>query len=150
MLVFLLACPTVIVREDAPAAVRAVVTGEPAAQSGAREPAGIIGGEPILPRAVVVGGLSEAAVTSAIAGHRVAIDRCYESERALLPALAGKVLVRFSVLKDGAVADATIRSTSLRHPPTEACVAARVSEVRFPPLASGEKAIVTWPFVFPS
>ena len=32
----------------------------------------------------------------------------------------------------------------------EACVTARVAEARFPPLASGETAMLSYPFVFPA
>jgi hypothetical protein len=111
-------------------------------------PAGIIGGEPILPKPVVVGGISNDAVEEAIAAHRDAIVACYEDERAKMPGMAGKVLIRFTIRGDGRVADVSTRSTSLRHEPTETCVEQVIAQATFPELASGHLAIVNYPFVF--
>ena len=74
----------------------------------------------------------------------------YEEARTKNAALAGKVLVRFSIAQDGSVSRTAIRSTSLWDTPTEDCVSARVAEARFPALEGGRVAIVTYPFVFPA
>jgi hypothetical protein len=120
----------------------------PAPPQAVAPPAGAIGGEPILPRPTVVGAISADDVVAGMASQEAAIHRCWEQEKAKNPALAGKVLVKFVIGTDGAVRDPTVRSSSLRDPATEACVVARVGEVRYPPLASGT-AVVHYPFVFP-
>jgi hypothetical protein len=112
-------------------------------------PVGAIGGEPILPRPVVLGGISAEAVDAAIDTRRDAIEACFQEGLAENPGLAGKVLVRFTIVRDGSVSKATIRSTSLRHAATEACLSAQVAEAQFPTLEVGEAAIVTYPFGFP-
>lgn len=112
-------------------------------------PAGRIGGEPILPHPTVVGGISNRDVEEGMAAHRDAIRACWEAQRALTPTLAGKVLVKFTIRPDGAVGEVTTRSTSLRHPATEACVNAAVANARFPALTGGRLAIVHYPFAFP-
>jgi hypothetical protein len=113
-------------------------------------PAGSIGGAPILPDPVVLGAISAEAVALGVAAQMEAINRCYEEARAKNAALAGKVLVRFSIAQDGSVSRTAIRSTSLWDTATEECVSARVAEARFPALEGGRVAIVTYPFVFPA
>ncbi|MBW1878976.1 MAG: AgmX/PglI C-terminal domain-containing protein [Deltaproteobacteria bacterium] len=123
-----------------------------AVTNGGSEPegkaAGIIGGEPILPRPVVLGAISNDAVEEVIDAHRDAIVACYEDERAKVPGIAGKVLIRFTIGADGKVVDVSTRSTSLRHEPTETCVEQVIAQAAFPALASGHLAIVNYPVVF--
>lgn len=139
---------------DAPAPAVAQAPGQGAAPVEAAPPpapagGGIIGGEPILHRPVVVGAIAVEDVEAGIAAHAAELRRCYEDERAKDATLAGRVLVSFTVARDGGVARATTRSTSLRHPPTEACLNERMAQVRFAPLRDGETALVSYPFSFP-
>lgn len=142
LLAWLLACdaPPAPPAPPAPAAPSAV----PAPPTG-----GIIGGEPILHHPVVIGAIGVAEVEAGIAAHAAELHRCFEDARAQDPALSGRVLVSFTVARDGHVARATVRSSSLRHPATEACLTERLATVRFPPLQDGETAIVSYPFAFP-
>lgn len=112
-------------------------------------PPGRIGGKPILDRPVVLGGLAADDVEAGIAAQRGALDGCYAPAQAEQPAPKGKVLVRFTVARDGHVADARVQSSSLRHPQTEACLLEVVAGARFPALATGEIAVVSYPLSFP-
>lgn len=109
-------------------------------------PAGSIGGEPILPRPVVIGALSSDAVSSTVEASAAAVRACYERGG---EGHDGKVLLRFLVLQDGHVGRVATQSTSLRAPAAEACLNELVGALQFPPLTSGETAIVHYPFVFP-
>lgn len=127
------------------------MTGAPTA--GPVEPApaaGSIGGEPILPKPIVLGAVSIADIEAGLGTQRSAIDACYATRVATDPGLSGKVLVKFSIAHDGHVPDASVASTSLRDPATETCLVARVLATRFPPLVEGEVAIVRYPFTFPA
>jgi hypothetical protein len=109
---------------------------------------GLIGGEPILPSPVVLGAISANDVKVGVQAKMADINRCYQDALVENKTLSGKVLVRFTIDEDGRVSKTGIRSTSLRHATTEACVVAKLSEVRFPSLEHGRVAIVTYPFVF--
>ena len=111
---------------------------------------GSIQGEPILPKAVVVGGIDNATVVDVVEKRRAVFDRCFQNELAKDPHLAGKVLVKFSIARDGQVTHPSVRSTSLRNEATEACLLAEIARVRFPALEGGKIAIVQYPFVFPA
>lgn len=127
------------------------MTGAPTADAGPIEPAaGSIGGEPILPKPIVLGAVSIADIEVGLGTQRSAIDACYAARVATEPGLSGKVLVKFSIAHDGHVPDASVASTSLRDPATETCLVARVLATRFPPLVDGEVAIVRYPFTFPA
>lgn len=113
------------------------------------EPLGTIGGEPILDRPVVLGGLDPARVDEAVASRREAIDDCWRHQQVAHGGRAGKVLVRFAVNAQGGVSEARTHSTSLRHAPTEDCLLEQVRTLALPPLERGEKALVTYTFAFP-
>jgi hypothetical protein len=134
----------------APEQVEALAPPSAPAPEALAPPAGSIGGAPILPDPVVLGAISAEAVAQGIAAQMEAINLCYEEARAKNAALAGKVLVRFSIAPDGSVSRTSISSTSLWDAPTEECVSARVAQASFPALEGGRVAIVTYPFVFPA
>lgn len=73
--------------------------------------------------------------------------RCYEKELRRDAQLAGKVVIRFVVDKDGSVKHAHLRATSLNNGVVESCVAAEVQQTRFP-RPSGGTVIVSYPFGF--
>ena len=112
-------------------------------------PKGSIGGEPILPDPVVVGGIDAKAVDQTIEAQMGEINKCWEDQRANKPGLAGKVLVKLIISKDGSVASTSTKSTSLRHAATEDCVNGALAKAKFPALQRGKTAIVSYPFVFP-
>ena len=141
LLLALLACSSPPAEDSIPASVPT---------TSAAAPMGSIGGEPILPSPMIIGGIDNAVVERSINDHMASINACFESSRADNPALAGKVLVKFNIGMDGSVANPSTRSTSLRHEATEACVNAAIAKVIFPPLERGRLAVVHYPFVFPA
>ena len=112
-------------------------------------PVGRIGGQPILPKPVVIGGIDNADVEAGVMARKAQIAQCFESQRARNPALSGKVLIKFSIDASGKVSRSATRSTSLRNDMVENCVNAEVVKAEFPKLQSGRFAIVQYPFVFP-
>ena len=112
-------------------------------------PAGRIGGQPILPKPVVIGGIANADVEAGVMARKDQIAQCFDTQRAQNPTLAGKVLIKFSIDAEGRVSRSATRSTSLRNHVVENCVNAEVVQAVFPKLQSGRFAIVQYPFVFP-
>jgi hypothetical protein len=60
----------------------------------------------------------------------------------------GKVVIKFSIAKDGTVASSIVKSTTLGSLDIEKCLAERIAGLRFPEPAGGGIAIVSYPFVF--
>ena len=141
LLSLLLACSSAPPTQESPAPAPV----EPSSKAAG----GSIGGEPILPTPVVIGGIANEVVEQGILSHMASINACYEAQLASNPKLAGKVLVKFQIGMDGSVANALTRSTSLRNQSAEACLIAELSKVVFPPLERGRLAIVHYPFSFP-
>lgn len=113
--------------------------GEPAAAPAT--PAGSIGsigGGVILDQPVVLGGIANGAVESAL--DLDAARRCNTTGR------PGKVLLKFHIDAPGTVSKVEQKASTLRHAETEACLQALVGGTLFPPLTRGSTAIVTWPF----
>ena len=115
----------------------------------AKAPAGTIGGQPILPKPMVIGGIDNQAVEDNILKHREEIKACYTNQLAQTPGLRGKVLIKFSIDADGKVSRSNTRSTSLRNEAVESCINEQVAKTTFPALKTGRVAIVQYPFVFP-
>ncbi len=108
--------------------------------------AGVVGfasGSPI-----ILGSLDKSLIDAVIKRHLNAIRYCYQRELQKQPALAGKVVMEFSIAKDGSVAKARVKSSTLSHQPTEACLVSRFVRMQFPPSPGGGMVVVNYPFVF--
>lgn len=76
------------------------------------------------------------------------INRCYESELRYEPELAGKVSVRFAVVRTGYVKGVHVVENTTGNDRVERCVARIVSALRFPRRREGKSLRFTFPFVF--
>jgi len=66
-------------------------------------------------------------VSAVVYAHSQAIQYCYERELKRNPDLKGKVVVRFTILPKGTVANATILSSTLGNENVERCILSRIS-----------------------
>lgn len=76
------------------------------------------------------------------------INRCYESALRYEPELAGKVKVRFAVVRRGDVQGVRVLENTTGHEGVERCVARVVGRLKFPSRRSGKALSFTFPFVF--
>lgn len=76
------------------------------------------------------------------------INRCYESALRYEPELAGKVSVRFAVVRTGYVKGLHVVENTTGNDKVERCVARVVSAMRFPRRRTGKSLRFTFPFVF--
>jgi TonB family protein len=76
------------------------------------------------------------------------INRCYESALRYEPDLAGKVKVRFAVVRKGYVQGVQVLENTTGNRGVERCVARVVKAIRFPSRRYGKVQRFTFPFVF--
>lgn len=76
------------------------------------------------------------------------INRCYESALRYEPELAGKVSIRFAVMRKGGVQGVKVVENTTGNDGVERCVARVVSAIRFPSRRTGKSLRFTFPFVF--
>ena len=76
------------------------------------------------------------------------INRCYESALRYAPELAGKVSIRFAVVRKGYVKGVRVLENTTGNDGVERCVARVVSALRFPSRRTGKSISFTFPFVF--
>ena len=76
------------------------------------------------------------------------INRCYESALRYSPELAGKVSVRFAVVRTGYVKGVQVLENTTGNDTVERCVARVVSAIRFPRRRTDKSLRFTFPFVF--
>ena len=107
------------------------------------KPKAKIGGTPILSTPIVLGGISKNHITDIMNKNDSAIQNCHEKSKNT----KGKVLVKFSVNKDGTVNKPLTESTSLRDSTTEDCLNKLIAGFQFNALERGSKAIVRYPII---
>ncbi len=97
--------------------------------------------------AIILGSLDRAAIDAVVKRRLNQIRYCYERELQREPTLAGKLVVQFTIAKDGSVAVAQVGDSDLGSPTVEQCVVGRFLGMQFPESPSGV-VVVTYPFRF--
>ena len=102
-----------------------------------------IGGEPILDRPVVLGGVANEAVVAAVEAQSGRIAACRPGATP-----KGKILVKFTIGSSGLVTAAEIRSSSVRDAAIEGCVLDVFRQLDAPKPPGGGHALVQYPLSF--
>ena len=76
------------------------------------------------------------------------INRCYESALRTEPDLAGKVKIKFAIVRSGDVQSVRVLENTTGHEGVERCVTRVVGDIRFPSRKSGKPLSFVFPFVF--
>ena len=102
-----------------------------------------IGGQPI-----IMGALDKSLIDAVIKRNMNQIRYCYQRELTKNPSLGGKIVVKFTIAKDGSVSKASIKSSSMGNSQVENCIAGRFMQFKFPEPKGGGIVIVSYPFIF--
>lgn len=94
------------------------------------------------------GQLDRDIIARVIREHRREVRSCYENELQRNPDLAGRIIVRFVISPDGAVASSDVQESDLGNNAVESCIVRRVRRWRFPEPRGGGIVRVSYPFVF--
>ncbi len=97
---------------------------------------------------LILGALERSLVDAVIQKHLGALRYCYQRRLLDQPQLAGKVVVKFVIAKDGAVSTAAIKSSTMNNQEVETCVAGRFRRMLFPQPEGGGVVVVTYPMIF--
>ncbi len=94
------------------------------------------------------GNIDRAGVEKTIQGHAREIGACYQQRLSQDPKLAGKVVMRWLVQADGAVANVQVTDgTTLEDHALHECMRARIATWRFPRPENGGVATITYPWI---
>ncbi len=104
---------------------------------------GTVGGDPI-----ILGALDRSLIDEVIKRHMNEIKYCYQRELTKNPALGGKVVIKFTIAKDGTVSSAAQKSTTMNNAAVENCMVGRFMRMQFPAPKGGGIVIVSYPFLF--
>ena len=102
----------------------------------------------VQPRARTYGKVDASVVRQKIHRDLPKINRCFESALRYEPELAGKVKVRFAVVRKGHVEGVRVLENTTGHAGVERCVARVVSGIKFPIRRYGKPLSFTFPFIF--
>lgn len=94
----------------------------------------------------VRGFLDKEQIRTVIHSHIEEVKACYERELATAPELAGRVLVQFTIGRNGQVQAGLVESSTLGNSRAEQCILAAVKTWVFPAPQKGI-VIITYPFV---
>jgi len=94
--------------------------------------------------------IDKAAVADVIGRARPAIRACYDAELAVRHEARGKLVVEFTIVREGTVGEAVLRSSTIGSKTLEECVLVVLRALRFPPLApvATEPVRISYPFAF--
>lgn len=92
--------------------------------------------------------LDQSVVKEVILSHMNAVKHCYNQELKKDAALAGKVIVKFTVGSKGPVTAAAVKQTTLNNKDVEECMVKEVKTWIFPEPRRGETVDISFPFVF--
>lgn len=98
----------------------------------------------------IMGSLDPALIDAIIKRDLAVLKRCYDKELYRTPALAGKMVVNFTIGADGIVTQSKIKSSTMNSEPVESCVTARFMELVFPKPNGGGIVNVNYPLMFSS
>jgi pSer/pThr/pTyr-binding forkhead associated (FHA) protein len=101
-------------------------------------------------RTIIKGSLSKEEIGRVIRRNLARFKYCYEKELNANPNLSGKIAVYFTIAPTGAVAEASVRETSMNDSNVETCVLKVMRSLKFPKPRGGGIVVVTYPFVFAS
>jgi hypothetical protein len=125
----------------------------PGAGGSCKECGGIgVKSDAVLPdtrEAVLIGGYDKSLVDDVVKKHLNSIRYCYQRELQKDADLGGKVVVRFTIAKDGSVSQASTKSSSLGNDAVTSCIEQRFFQMSFPAPKAGI-VIVSYPFLFGS
>jgi hypothetical protein len=97
---------------------------------------------------VILGALDVNAIDEEIARKSDRLRYCLQRERVDFPALAGTVVVKFVIAKDGTVSSATTKSTTLNNADAEDCLNGQFMRMEFPKPRGGGIVIASYPLNF--
>lgn len=96
----------------------------------------------------LVGSLKRSEIESVIHQNLNSIQYCYRRRLQRDPGLSGKLVVKFTVGKDGSVSSASVKSSSLTDAAVGSCVVDRFKRMDFPAPRGGGMVLVSYPFHF--
>ena len=104
---------------------------------------GTVGGDPI-----ILGALDRSLIDEVIKRHMNQIKYCYQRELTKNPSLAGKIVIKFVIAKDGTVSKADVKTSTMGSSSVESCITGRFMRFQFPEPKGGGIVIVSYPFLF--
>ena len=96
----------------------------------------------------VMGSMDKALIDEVVKRNMNQIRYCYTREVSKHPNLGGKVTVKFVIGKDGTVASATTKASTVGSAAVDSCINGRFMRFQFPEPKGGGIVIVSYPFIF--
>lgn len=93
-------------------------------------------------------GLTKDEVGEVIHRHIAEVRYCYESTMVRNPDAEGKLLIQFTILKNGTVKSADVKNSTVPDPRLDDCVVRRLLTWKFPNPKGGVTVTVAYPFIF--
>ncbi|GAB4291420.1 MAG: hypothetical protein Kow0090_04920 [Myxococcota bacterium] len=95
----------------------------------------------------VDGSLSPQQIARVVKSRLSAVQNCYETALKRNPKLQGKIVIAFTIAKDGRVKGADVESSTISDPSVASCIISRLRHWRFPAPDGGE-VTASYPFIF--
>jgi len=97
---------------------------------------------------IILGAIDRERLIETVEGYEALVTCCYQDALVDDPDLRGRVVVRFTVGKDGRVTKAGIKSTTAENEGLERCLVETFLPVEFQKPVGGGIAIISYPLLF--
>ena len=93
---------------------------------------------------------SMSAINKVVSNEESRLRKVYESMLKRDPSLNGKLVIKFTIMPDGSVADVTIIKSTTNNPSFDERIVSYIKRFKFPAIQESGMVEVTYPFVFTS
>tara|TARA_B100000029_G_C17261548_1_gene846490 strand:- start:81 stop:467 length:387 start_codon:yes stop_codon:yes gene_type:complete len=90
----------------------------------------------------------QAITSNVVAVNLNQIRRCYEQLLQRSPNAKGEITVKFIVTKEGRVASASIKESSIKDSRMKSCITGKIRRWKFPKPIGNKPSIISYPFTF--
>jgi hypothetical protein len=100
--------------------------------------------------AEALGGLDKSLIAAVVQANIGQIKHCYERQLIVDPNIFGKVVMGWTINKEGAVSASSVKKSTMNNKPVENCITAKIKSWSFPKPKGGGQVLVSYPFLFKS
>jgi hypothetical protein len=97
---------------------------------------------------VILGALDRSSLESVLQRNATSLSLCYERALKTNPALAGTVVIKFVIAKDGTISSRTTKRSTLGDASVESCIHGWFDRMKFPEPPGGGIVIASYPLIF--
>ena len=100
--------------------------------------------------AEAIGGLDKALIAAVVQANLGQIKHCYEKQLLIDSNIFGKIVMQWTINKEGLVPQASVKKSTMNNTAVESCITNKIKTWEFPKPKGNGQVSVSYPFLFKS